>query len=72
MALQIIRLVAVIALLCAAAALATPPGRLPLALRGLAKIMGRNQPSQTGRVSTLRKVAALILVLAAVLLSLAV
>ncbi len=72
MALQIIRLVAVIALLCAAAALATPPGRLPIALRGLAKIMGRNQPSQTGRVSTLRKVAALMLVLAAVLLSLAV
>ena len=38
-ALQIARLVAVLALLCAAAAIATPKGRLPLALRGLAKIL---------------------------------
>ena len=38
-ALQIARLVAVLALLCAAAAIATPKGRLPLALRGLAKML---------------------------------
>ena len=39
MALQIARLVAVLALLCVAAAIATPKGRLPLALRGLAKML---------------------------------
>ena len=39
MAFQIARLVAVVALLCAAAAIATPRGRLPLALRGLAKMV---------------------------------
>ena len=39
-ALQIARLVAVLALVCVAAAIATPKGRLPLALRGLAKMMG--------------------------------
>ena len=39
MALQIARLVAVVALLCVAAAIATPKGRLPLALRGLAKML---------------------------------
>ena len=36
---QIARLVVVLALLCAAAAIATPKGRLPLALRGVAKLM---------------------------------
>ena len=39
-ALQIARLVAVLALVCVAAAIATPKGRLPLALRGLAKVLG--------------------------------
>ena len=38
-ALQIARLVAVMALVCVAAAIATPRGRLPLALRGLAKML---------------------------------
>ena len=41
MLLQIARLVAVVALLCVAAAIATPKGRLPLALRGLAKMVRR-------------------------------
>ena len=36
---QILRIVAVIALVCIAAALATPKDRLPLALRGLAKLL---------------------------------
>ena len=40
MVLQIARLVAVVALLCVAAAIATPKGRLPLALRGVAKVLG--------------------------------
>ena len=41
--LQGLRVAAVIALLCVSAALATPPGRLPLALRGLKKIMRKDQ-----------------------------
>ena len=39
MVLQIARLVAVVALLCVAAAIATPKDRIPLALRGLAKMV---------------------------------
>ena len=45
---QILRIVAVVALLCVAAALATPPGRLPLALRGLAKMLGRRPAADGG------------------------
>ena len=43
MVLQIARLVAVLALLGAAAAVATPKGRLPLALRGVAKLLARDR-----------------------------
>ena len=43
MVLQVARLVAVLALLCVAAAVATPKGRLPLALRGLAKLLARDR-----------------------------
>ena len=43
MALQVVRLVAVLALLCVAAAIATPKGRLPLALRGVAKLLARDR-----------------------------
>ena len=43
MALQIVRLLAVVALLCVAAAIATPKGRLPLALRGVAKLLARDR-----------------------------
>ena len=52
MALQIARLVAVVALLCVAAAIATPKGRLPLALRGLAKLLNTvpDAPSRRGAV----------------------
>ena len=38
-AFQLVRICLVIALVCVAAALATPKGRLPLALRGLAKML---------------------------------
>jgi len=41
-ALQLLRVVAVVALLCLSAALAVPPGRLPLALRGIRRIMRRD------------------------------
>ena len=38
-AFQIARICVVVALVCVASALATPKGRLPLALRGLAKML---------------------------------
>lgn len=78
MALQIIRLVLIIALLGAAAAIATPKGRLPLALRGLQKIMRKDRdvasadPRDRGEaVSAGRKTLAFVLVLAAILLAMA-
>ena len=75
-AVEIIRIVAVIALLCAAAAISTPKGRLPLALRGVMKVMRRDgtlpargaQPVGE-KVSPLKRLLALALVLAAVLLA---
>ncbi|MBO7482921.1 MAG: hypothetical protein J6U17_03440 [Kiritimatiellae bacterium] len=72
MALQAARVAAVIVLLCAAAAIATPPGRLPLALRGLHRIMRRDAGSAPGadasaRVSPGRRLAAFLLVVLAAL-----
>ena len=50
------RIIAVVALLCFAAALATPPGRLPLALRGLQKMLRKDRageaPSHVGEASS--------------------
>lgn len=69
---QILRIAAVVALLCASAALATPPGRLPLALRGLAKMLGRRPTADgggEGRVSAGRRIAAFLALLAAVALA---
>ena len=37
---EVVRVAAVIALVTVAAVLATPPGRMPLALRGLGKLLG--------------------------------
>ena len=78
MALQIIRLVLIVALLGAAAAIATPKGRLPLALRGLQKIMRKDRgvapadPHDRGEaVSAGRKALAFALVLAALALAMA-
>ena len=79
MALQIARLVAVVALLCAAAAVATPKGRLPLALRGRAKMVARDrgQTQSTAvdgcrlqSVSAGKRTLAFLLVLLAILLAL--
>ena len=82
-ALQIARLVAVLALVCVAAAIATPKGRLPLALRGLAKMMGscevpRSRGSEvkqphnpaTPQPSAWKRGLAFLLVLLAILLAL--
>ena len=70
--LWIARIIAVVALLCVAAAIATPKGRLPLALRGLQRFLrkdrglgpaGEGAPVSTGR----RLLAFVLVVLAAVL-----
>lgn len=72
-ALQIARVVAVIALLCFASALAAPPNRLPLALRGLRRIL-RKDMGVVGDVeekaSPMRRAIAFLLVLVAVALTL--
>ena len=69
--LQGLRVAAVIALLCISAALATPPGRLPLALRGIKKIMRKDQglaPDKTtdATVSPRRRFLAFLVALLAV------
>jgi len=68
---QGLRVAAVVAALAAAAALATPPGRLPLALRGLARLFGGRASGEEARVPAWRKALALLLVLGAVALCLA-
>ena len=69
-AVQALRVAAVIALLCAAAALATPPGRLPLALRGLSRVLGR-RVGDGGPVPAWRRALALVVVVVAAALCIA-
>ena len=75
MARELLRVIAVIALLGAAAALATPRGRLPLALRGLSRLLARDRamphatPDARPTVSPARRLFAFALVLLAVLLA---
>ena len=76
-AIQIARLTAVLALLCVAAALATPKGRLPLALRGLAKLLGKDgiqtfehSEHSNIQVSLARRLLAFLLIVLAILLAL--
>lgn len=66
------RFVPVIALLVAAAVITTPPNRLPLALRGLRKMLGRGSgPDQDAEkpVTRGRRLLACMLVLLAFLLA---
>ena len=68
------RVVAVLALVAAAAALATPKGRLPLALRGICRIVRRDRnlpdaPPATGPAPARRRLLAFALVLLAVVLA---
>ena len=76
-ALQVARLVAVLSLLIAAALLATPPGRLPLALRGVYRILRRDSglpedaAAMRGAASGRKRALAFLLVLAAAALALA-
>ena len=76
-AFQIVRLVLVMALVCIAAALATPKGRLPLALRGVMKMLHRDgivpgAPRAAGAdaVPVWKRLLAFLLVLMAIALSL--
>ena len=76
LALQIARLVGVLALLIVAALLATPPGRLPLALRGVYKILRRDRglPAAVragGAAATGKRLLAFLLVLVAAALAIA-
>ena len=63
---ELLRMVAVLALVCVAAALATPKGRLPLALRGMAKLF-RVQGEERAVPVWKRLLAFLLVVLAVVL-----
>ena len=74
---QIARLVAVFALVCAAAVLTTPKNRVPLALRGVLKILRKDrvltdaaQDERTQPVSTGRRLVGVLLLLLAFLLAL--
>ena len=75
-AFQLARICAVLALVCVAAALATPKDRLPLALRGLAKLLRNDQFSEphpsslVPRPSFFKRLLAFVLVLLAILLAL--
>ncbi|MBQ7234892.1 MAG: hypothetical protein IJS36_05755 [Kiritimatiellae bacterium] len=72
MILQIARISAVVALLGAAAALASPKGRLPIALRGIRRALGRaDAAAHDAPVPAWRRAAAFALALAAVVLALA-
>lgn len=70
-AVEFARVALVISLLCAAGAIAAPKGALPLALRGVAKILGKDAaradapPSRGARVSPVKRFAAFLLALAA-------
>ncbi len=63
-AMRVLQVAAVIGLVVWAAALATPPGRLPIALRALRKSLGANA-APDAPVSFPRRFCAFLLVLAA-------
>ena len=64
---EIARIVLIVVLLCVAGALATPKGRLPLALRGVAKLF--RITSDEERVPGWKRLVAFALVLVAVVLA---
>lgn len=75
-AFQLARICAVLALVCVAAALATPRGRLPLALRGLARLLRQDAASAASAprgagqpVPLVKRLLAFVLVLLAILLA---
>ncbi len=75
MVIQFLRVVVVLALLIVAAVLATPKGRLPLALRGVYRIMKRDRGEEVPEIPEAkaplsRRLLAFVLVLLAVVLAL--
>ena len=73
---ELIIVVLIIALLGAAAALATPPSRIPLALRGVYRIIKKDRgesaaPPSSGPAPLWRRILAFFLVLIAALLAFA-
>ena len=73
---ELVIVILIIALLGAAAALATPPGRIPLALRGVYRILKKDRgecavPPDSGPAPLWRRVLAFLLVVIAALLVLA-
>lgn len=64
---QIARIVVIVALLCVAAAIATPKGRIPLALRGMAKMF--RITTEEKAVPAWKKAVAFLLVLVAVVVA---
>lgn len=66
----LVRVVIVIGLVVFAAVLATPKNKIPLALRGLARILGRPQPSGAEiAVPFWKKLVAFLLVIVAFILA---
>ena len=69
---ELLRVIAVVALLCVAAAICTPRGRLPLVLRGLKRTLGaKKSAAEDGeKVPSWRKMLGFLCVVAAVILAL--
>ena len=74
---EIVRLMAVMALVCAAAALTTPKGRVPLALRGVLRILRKDRalsgssPDEKPRPASVgRRISGALLLLLALALAL--
>lgn len=73
---EAVRVFAVIALVCAAACLATPPGKLPLALRGIRKMLRKDlgvsgQTVADAKAPVWRRMLSFLLVIVAALVALA-
>lgn len=70
--LELLRVIAVIGLVVTAAVLATPPNKIPLALRGLAKMLGKSAESAKTAVAvvpTYKKILAFLIVVIAFIIA---